>query len=104
LFELFLIPMKINMETVQKMAHLARLDIPANQLEATREGLERMVGFVEKLQELDTTGVKPLAHPVVPAQPFRADVEQDSLATEQALEQAPGVRPPFFTVPTVIKK
>lgn len=86
------------------MAHLSRLDIPALELEATREGLERMVGFVEKLQELDTTGVKPLAHPVVPVQPFRADEEQVSLAPEQALEQAPGARSPFFTVPTVIKK
>jgi aspartyl-tRNA(Asn)/glutamyl-tRNA(Gln) amidotransferase subunit C len=96
--------MQINIETIDKLAQLARLNFDDTQKQSIANDVQRMVHFVEKLNELDTTGVEPLLHMSKNVNILRADEIQGSITVEEALKNAPQADANFFKVPKVISK
>ena len=74
---------------VDNLAQLARLCFDEAEKEAIRSDLEKMVAFVEKLQEIDTTGVQPLMHMGDAANVLRDDEVQGSVSRAEALLNCP---------------
>lgn len=96
--------MEVNDTLVDKLAHLARLKFNESEKEEIRNDLQRMIGFVEKLNELDVTGVEPLLHMSDEVNVLREDEVKGSISREDALKNAPLHDEQFFKVPKVIKK
>jgi aspartyl-tRNA(Asn)/glutamyl-tRNA(Gln) amidotransferase subunit C len=96
--------MEVNDALVEKIAHLARLQIDPAAKEASKKDLQRMISFVEKLNELDTTGVAPLLHMSDNVNILRSDEVNGSIPREEGLKNAPLHDEQFFKVPKVIKK
>jgi len=96
--------MEVNDALVDKLANLSRLQFNASEKEGIKADLQRMIQFVEKLNELDTTGVAPLLHMSEQVNVLRADVVQGSIARNEALKNGPVHDEEFFKVPKVIKK
>lgn len=104
LIQLFLLGMEINAKMVEDLAQLARLRFDDVEKEAIRSDLQKMVAFVEKLKEIDTTGVEPLLHMGDAANVLREDKVQGSVSREEALLNSPVADKAFFKVPKVIQK
>ena len=96
--------MQVNDELVDKLAHLAKLHFNDEQKTEIKDDLQKMIAFVEKLNELDTTGVKPLLHMSDELNVLREDEVTGSISREEALQNAPLHDGQFFKVPKVIKK
>lgn len=95
--------MKVNDELVNKLANLARLEFNASEKEDIKKDLQEMIGFIEKLNELDTTGVEPLLHMSYNINILREDEVTGMITREEALQNAPLHDDQFFKVPKVIK-
>lgn len=89
---------------IDKLAHLARLHFNEVEKTAIKGDLEKMIGFVEKLNELDLAGVEPLMHMSQSVNVLRDDVVQGSISREKALQNAPDSDGQYFRVPKVIRK
>lgn len=89
---------------VDKLAHLARLKFEAAEKEEIKNDLQKMIAFVEKLNELDTTGVEPLLHMTDEINVLRGDEIKGSISRGEAFKNAPAHDEQFFKVPKVIKK
>lgn len=96
--------MEVNRELVDNIAHLARLHFTENEKKEIEKDLQRMISFVEKLNEIDTTGVPPLQHMSNLSNILREDETTGSVTREAALQNAPATDGTFFKVPRVIKK
>lgn len=94
--------MTLSRQEVAKVATLARLALSEQELETMTSQLAGIVGFVSQLEELDTTSVEPLAHPLDAANVFRDDVIATSLSTAEALQSAPRHDGECFLVPAVL--
>ena len=95
--------MSIRGEEVQRLAHLARLALTP--VEETELGahLNTMLAYVEKLNELNTDGVEPMAHAVEVPAPMREDRVTNEATTEALLQNAPARKGDFFRVPKIIE-
>ena len=89
---------------VDKLAHLARLSFDDAEKQSVKADLQRMIQFVEKLNELDTTGVAPLLHMSDNINVLREDEVKGSISTAEGLKNAPLHDEVFFKVPKVINK
>lgn len=89
-------------DDVRKVARLARLAIPDDQIEGHRVALAAVLGYVDRLRELDLEGVDPLAHVGEEPHRLRADVPHAALPTETLMAMAPDTMPPFVRIPKVI--
>ncbi len=96
--------MEVNDQLVDKLAHLSRLQFTEPEKAGIKNDLQRMIGFVEKLNELDLAGVEPLLHMSPEVNVLRDDVVRGSVSREDALRNAPLHDEQFFKVPKVIKK
>ena len=96
--------MEVNDTLVEKLAHLARLKFDDAEKEAIKYDLQKMIRFVEKLNELDTTGIEPLLHMSGNVHVLRKDEIKGSISREEGLQNAPVHDGLFFKVPKVIKK
>ena len=96
--------MEITNEMVEKIAHLARLRIPEAEKETVKNELQQMIEFVDKLNELDTTGIEPLMHMSNKINAVREDEVKGSIPRVDALKNATVSDGVFFKVPKVIKK
>jgi aspartyl-tRNA(Asn)/glutamyl-tRNA(Gln) amidotransferase subunit C len=96
--------MNVNNEMIDKLANLARLEFGAKEKEEIKNDLEQMIVFIDKLNELDTTGVEPLLHMSENINVLREDEVSGTLSREDALKNAPMHDGQFFKVPKVIKK
>ena len=96
--------MEVNDALVDKLANLARLKFDGAEKESIKNDLQKMIQFVEKLNELDTTGVKPLLHMSNNINILRADEVKGSITREAGLQNAAIHDEHFFKVPKVIKK
>ena len=96
--------MEVNDTLVDKIAHLARLHFNDAEKVAIKTDLQKMIVFVEKLNELDTTGVVPLLHMSQNINVLRNDEVKGSISREDGLKNAPLHDNLFFKVPKVIKK
>ena len=96
--------MEVNDALVDKLAILARLQFNAEEKENLRKDLQRMITFVDKLNELNTDGVEPLLHMTDSINVLRQDLVQGSISREEALKNAPDTDGVYFKVPKVINK
>ena len=96
--------MEITPKLIDHLSHLARLEFDLDKKENIRNDVERMVGFIEKLQELNTDGVEPLLFMSDAQNVWRADEVSRSVSRQEALSNAPIKDETYFKVPTVIKK
>jgi aspartyl-tRNA(Asn)/glutamyl-tRNA(Gln) amidotransferase subunit C len=96
--------MIVNEALIDKLAKLSRLSFNAEEKKSIQQDLEKMIAFVEKLQEVDTTGVEPLTHLAVQENVTRKDIVTAGLSQQDALKNAAVKGDGFFKVPTVIKK
>ncbi len=94
--------MKITKEEVEHVAHLARLHLDEKELEQMTAQLDTILSYVEKLQELDTSGVVPTTHAFSISNAFREDSVQPSLTQQEALAEGPKTNQECFIVPRVI--
>lgn len=94
--------MALTPETVAHVARLARLTLSASEVGLFTRQLNDILKYVEKLQELDTSGVHPMAHVLELHNAFREDEVQPSLPVEEALRNAPQQERGAFGVPRVI--
>ncbi|OCX53452.1 glutamyl-tRNA amidotransferase [Mucilaginibacter sp. PPCGB 2223] len=92
----------MNKETVDKIAHLARLEVTDAEREELIKDMENILGFMDKLNEIDTTGVEPLVYMTTTLSPLRPDVVRQEITHEQALENAPEHDDDHFRVAKVI--
>ena len=97
--------MKIDEKTLDRIAELARLDYsdPAAR-KAVLSDMERVLSFVEKLNEVDTTGVEPLIFMTDEENVLREDVAEPSITKQDALKNAPVKDSDYFKVPRVVDK
>jgi aspartyl-tRNA(Asn)/glutamyl-tRNA(Gln) amidotransferase subunit C len=97
------IPMALERSEVEKIAHLARLGLNENDLPRTTETLNNILGLIDRMQAVDTTGIEPLAHPLETHQRLRADevTERNQRDAYQAI--APAVESGLYLVPRVIE-
>ena len=95
-------PEKIDGEQVRKVAKLARLELTDAEVQEFTGQLGAILGYVDKLSELETTDVEPLAHCLPISNVFRKDEVCDSLGTERALANAPQRDGSFFKVPKIL--
>ena len=95
--------MSISSDEVRKVAHLARLDVTGEQLDAYASELSTILTLVAELERADTASVPPLAHPIEASQRLRADevTEMDQRRRFQAI--APAVQDGLYRVPKVIE-
>lgn len=95
--------MTITKETVAKIAGLARLNIaPAEQDNVAKE-MSGILAWVEQLNEVDVTGIEPLANVNDKALRWREDVVNDGDKAKDILANAPAETADFFTVPKVVE-
>ena len=96
--------MEVTGALVDKLAHLSRLEFNVAEKEEIKNDLQRMISFVEKLDELDLEGTEPLLHMSENVNVLREDEVRGSITREEALKNAPAHDDKFFKVPKVIKK
>lgn len=95
--------MEITDKTVDELAHLARLQFEGEEKERIKKDLNRILGFMEKLNELDTEGVEPLVHLSEELNVMRRDEAKRTISQEEALKNAPKRDSDYFKVPKVLK-
>jgi aspartyl-tRNA(Asn)/glutamyl-tRNA(Gln) amidotransferase subunit C len=95
--------MKVDHEALQKIAHLARLEISPEEETDLLNSLNGVLTWMEQLNEVDTTGVAPLTHMSDETNVLRDDVAGNHLPREQAFANAPQHDDQFFEVPKVLE-
>ncbi len=95
--------MKVDHETLHKIAHLSRLDVKPDEEAALLNSLNGVLTWMEQLNEVDTTGVEPLMHMSAEANVLRDDYVANQLPRDQALMNAPQHDNQFFEVPKVLE-
>lgn len=93
----------MDLDTVKKVARLARLELDEAEMEATRVKLGSIMKFVEQLGEVDTDNVEPLANVVDIKLRLRADEVTDGGIQQDVLANAPEAMEGFFVVPKVVE-
>ena len=94
--------MIIDQDTVEKIAHLARLELTGDEKEAMIKDMNKILGFMDKLNEIDTTGVEPLVYMTNEVNSLREDVVKHEITHEEALLNAPKQDGEYFLVAKVI--
>ncbi|MEP7279834.1 MAG: Asp-tRNA(Asn)/Glu-tRNA(Gln) amidotransferase subunit GatC [Bacteroidota bacterium] len=96
--------MEVTSQLIDNLATLARLQFKEEEKAGIKDDLQRMIAFVEKLQEVDTRGTEPLLHMTEAMNRYREDEIKGSMQKETALHNAPSADNDYFKVPKVIKK
>ena len=95
--------MKIDKESLKKIAHLARLQIKPEEETTLLSSMDSVLSWMEQLNEIDTEGVEPLTHILDEAKIWRQDISNNTLSREEALSNAPSKNDTYIMVPTVIE-
>ncbi|MFO1040631.1 MAG: Asp-tRNA(Asn)/Glu-tRNA(Gln) amidotransferase subunit GatC [Planctomycetaceae bacterium] len=95
--------MNLTSADVRKVASLARLKVTDADVDSLLGDLSAILEYVDVLNEVDTTGIQPMVHAVELHDVLRADVLQESLPREAALQNAPRTDGKCFLVPTIIE-
>ena len=93
---------KIDEAQVRKVAKLSRLDLTDGEIEEFTGQLEAILGYVDKMNQLNTEGVEPLAHCLPLSNCLRNDEIRDSLGADAILANAPQRDGDFFKVPRIL--
>ncbi len=95
--------MAISLSDVQRIAHLARIDIDASDAFEVRGKLDAIIGLIDQLNAVDTRGVVPMAHAQELSLPLRADAVTESDCRARYQSVAPAVEDGLYLVPKVIE-
>jgi len=95
--------MSVDKDTINKIAHLARLELNDAQQEEMVQHMNKIIGWMDVLNKVDTENVKPLTHMSVELNVFREDVVKETLSHEEALLNAPKKDSDYFRVPKVLE-
>jgi len=96
--------MEINNKLIQDIAKLSKLKFDDSAEEKMKADLEKMIAFVDKLNEIDTEGIDPLIYMSEEINVLREDKVTEETSQEDALKNAPEKDSDYFKVPTVLKK
>jgi len=96
--------MNITNKLIQDIAALAKLEFDERSAEQMKADLEKIIGFVDKLSEIDTEGVEPLIYLSEEVNVLREDEIKAVVSQVEALKNAPEKDSDYFKVPTVLKK
>lgn len=96
--------MTVDKETVEKVAHLARLQLAEDEKEKMIVDMNKILGFMDKLNEIDTSGIEPLVYMTNEINVLREDVIKQEITHEEALLNAPKHDEDYFLVAKVIEK
>jgi aspartyl-tRNA(Asn)/glutamyl-tRNA(Gln) amidotransferase subunit C len=96
--------MKLSLETIDKIAHLARLEVQEEEKQGLLDDMNKILNFMDKLNEVDTNGVEPLIYMNDEVNIFREDEIKQEISREMALKNAPKDDGKFFRVAKVINK
>ena len=96
--------MKIDDKLIDRLSALSRLEFQNKERENIRKDLDKILGFVEKLHEVDTDNVEPLIFMSDERNIVREDIVKQTITREEALKNAPDDDGAHFRVPKVIKK
>lgn len=95
--------MSLSDADVRRIAHLARLAVSDDEVEAARGQLNGILEMVESLRAVDTTGVEPMAHAVEMSQPLRDDQVTEPDLRDKYQAAAPALESGLYLVPKVIE-
>jgi len=95
--------MSLDQEAVKRIATLARLKLSDDRIGPMQHDLNRILQFIDQLNEVDTSSVEAMAGVNTPSMPFRKDVVNDGGYVEKILENAPEVACNMFVVPKVVE-
>ena len=96
--------MSVSKVDVKKIAELARLEFSDGEIENYTSEMNKILGYVEKLNELDTENIEPLSHPIENNNVFREDLVKKSTDHDRALKNSPDKTSEHFKVPKVISQ
>ncbi len=96
--------MDVNDKLIEKLSDLSRLKFNEDEKKEIKKDFQQMILLIDKMNELDTTGVEPLLHMTKEVNILREDEVKGMISKEQALKNAPEQDGNFFKVPKVIKR
>ena len=96
--------MEIDDKMVNNLARLAKLEYDKESKEEIKNDLKRILDLIDKLQEVDTTGVEPLVYMTDEENVLRDDVVKQEITRQEALKNAPKKNSDYFKVPKVLNK
>ena len=95
--------MSLTTNDVKRIAHLARIEVTEDDAQATLEKLSGILGLIEQMQAVDTTGIVPMSHSQDVSQRLRDDVVTETNQRELFQSIAPAVENGLYLVPKVIE-
>jgi len=95
--------MALNITDIKRIAHLARIEVNDNEAETTLTKLSGILGLIEQMQEVDTTGIVPMSHSQNVTQRLREDIVTEKDQREEFQKIAPLVDGGLYLVPKVIE-
>ena len=96
--------MEVNNKLIEDLSRLAKLKFDEKSAKRMKKDLEKIIGFVNKLSEIDTEGIEPLIYLSDEVNILRKDEVAHEVSQEDALKNAPQKDSDYFKVPTVLKK
>jgi aspartyl-tRNA(Asn)/glutamyl-tRNA(Gln) amidotransferase subunit C len=96
--------MRISEETVNHIAHLARLKFEGDEVKSIQKDLENMISFMGKLNELETSDLEPLLFMSDEVNVLREDISVETISAKEALKNAPKKDSDYFRIPKVLDK
>jgi len=94
--------MTIDEETVDKIAHLARLELSGDEKQEMIKDMSKILDFMAKLNEIDTSGIEPLVYMTNEVNVLREDEVKQEITHQEALQNAPKHDDDYFLVAKVI--
>src|SRR5215207_2182637 len=95
---IYICAMQVDDALIEKLSRLSMLRFNEKEREEIKADLQKMIGFVDKLKELDTTGVEPLLHMSANRDVLRNDLPEHMISREEALKNAPAHDGVYFLV------
>jgi len=95
--------MALNLDDIKRIAHLARIEVSDNEAQETLNKLSGILGLIEQMQAVDTTGIEPMSHSQDVTQRLREDVVTASNQRELFQSIAPATQDGLYLVPKVIE-
>ncbi|EJF11101.1 Asp-tRNA(Asn)/Glu-tRNA(Gln) amidotransferase subunit GatC [Pontibacter sp. FD36] len=95
--------MSTDIQTIRKIAHLARLEFNEEKEQEMLQDLNKILNWVDQLRELDTESVEPLIHMSEEVNVMREDLAQNTVSHDEALKNAPRKDSDYFRVPKVLE-
>jgi aspartyl-tRNA(Asn)/glutamyl-tRNA(Gln) amidotransferase subunit C len=96
--------MNLDKATVEKLADLARLEFSEKEKDEMLQDMNKIMAFVEKINELDLEGVEPLIYMIEEGNVLREDEVTEQVTRDEALKNAPSRDTDYFRVPKVLKR